>query len=139
MAKELRNRKDIPDKYKWNMQDMFATDELWEEEAKQLLEMAKDLEKYQGRLGESAATLLEFFKKSDELKYHEERVIVYANQKYHEDTAVSKYQGYAAKADSISVALSSASSFTEPEILAMDEAVLNGFFEKRDASLFFLW
>lgn len=130
MAKELRNRKDIPDKYKWNMQDMFATDELWEEEAKQLLEMAKDLEKYQGRLGESAATLLEFFKKSDELKYHEERVIVYANQKYHEDTAVSKYQGYAAKADSISVALSSASSFTEPEILAMDEAVLNGFFEK---------
>ena len=130
MAKELRNRKDIPDKYKWNMQDMFATDELWEEEAKQLLEMAKDLEKYQGRLGESAATLLEFFKKSDELKYHEERVIVYANQKYHEDTAVSKYQGYAAKADSISVALSSASSFTEPEILAMDEAVLNGFFEE---------
>ncbi|MGN1155704.1 MAG: oligoendopeptidase F [Agathobacter sp.] len=130
MAKELRNRKDIPDKYKWNMKDMFATDELWEEEAKQLLEMAKDLEKYQGRLGESAATLLEFFKKSDELKYHAERVIVYANQKYHEDTAVSKYQGYAAKADSISVALSSASSFMEPEILAMDEGVLNGFFEE---------
>ena len=130
MAKELRNRKDIPDKYKWNMKDMFATDELWEEEAKQLLEMAKGIEKYQGRLGESAATLLEFFKKSDDLKYHAERVIVYANQKYHEDTAVSKYQGYAAKADSISVALSSASSFMEPEILAMDEAVLNGFFEK---------
>ena len=130
MAKELRNRKDIPDKYKWNMQDMFATDELWEEEAKQLLEMAKNLEKYQGRLGESAATLLEFFKKSDELKFHAERVMVYANQKYHEDTAVSKYQGYAAKADSISVALSSASSFMEPEILAMDEAVLNGFFEE---------
>lgn len=130
MAKELRNRKDIPDKYKWNMKDMFATDELWEEEAKQLLEMAKGIEKYQGRLGESAATLLEFFKKSDELKYHAERVIVYANQKYHEDTAVSKYQGYAAKADSISVALSSASSFMEPEILAMDEGVLNVFFEE---------
>ena len=128
MGKELRARNDIPDQYKWNMQDMFASDEAWEEEAKQLVELAKEIAQYQGRLSESAATLLEFLKKSDELDFHAERVIVYANQKYHEDTAVSKYQGYAAKADSIGVEVSSAVAFMSPEILAMDETVLEQFY-----------
>ena len=129
MAKELKSRKDIPDQYKWNMQDLFATDELWEEEAKQLQELAKEIAQYQGRLSESAATLLAFLKKSDEVDFHAERVIVYANQKYHEDTAVSKYQGYAAKADSIGVEISSAVAFMSPEILSMDEAVLEQFYK----------
>ena len=38
MGKEkLRSREEIPAKYKWNMQDMFASDELWEEEARIML------------------------------------------------------------------------------------------------------
>ena len=41
MGKELRARNDIPDQYKWNMQDMFASDELWEDEAQLLLDLAK--------------------------------------------------------------------------------------------------
>ncbi len=126
----LRSRSEIPAEYKWNMQDMFASDELWEEEAASLLDMAKEMEAYKGRLGESAATLLEFLKKSDEMDYHAERVIVYANQKYHEDTAVSKYQGYCAKADGIEVAVYSAVSFMEPEILAMDTEKLELFLKE---------
>ncbi len=125
----LRSRSEIPAQYKWNMQDMFASDELWEEEASQLLELAKEIEGYQGKLGESAATLLAFLKKTDELSYYAERVIVYAGQKYHEDTTVAKYQGYSAKADNISVAVSGAMSFMEPEILAMDEAKLEQFYK----------
>ena len=131
MSKDkLRKREEIPAKYKWNMQDMFATDELWEEEAQQVLELAKDIEAYKGRLAESAAGLLDFFKKLDEVQFHGERVYVYANQRYHEDTAVSKYQGYSAKADTIAVAMSSATSFMKPEILSMDEAVLEQFYKE---------
>jgi len=126
---KLRKRDEIPAQYKWNMQDMFASDELWEEEAQQVLDLAKELEEYKGRLSDSAATLLAFFQKLDEVQYHGERVYVYANQKYHEDTAVSKYQGYSAKADTISVAMSSATSFMNPEILSMDEAVLEQFYK----------
>ena len=130
-AKKLRMRDEIPAQYKWNMQDMFASDELWEEEAQLVLDLAKEAEScYKGKLSESAATLLEFFKKTDEINYHAERVIVYANQKYHEDTAVSKYQAYSAKADSIGVAVSSAVSYMNPEILAMDEALLDKFYQE---------
>ena len=68
MAREkLRKRKDIPDCYKWNMQDMFATDELWEEEAELSLKLADELAKYKGMLSASAKTLLEYFVKADKL------------------------------------------------------------------------
>lgn len=126
---KLRKRDEIPAEYKWNMQDMFASDELWEKEAEELLALAKELEQYKGRLSESAAVLLEFLKKTDEMNFHAERVIVYANQKYHEDTANAKYQGYCAKADTISVDISSAVSYMNPEILGMDEAVLEQFYQ----------
>ena len=130
---KLRKRDEIPAQYKWNMQDMFATDELWEEEAEKVLELAKELAQYKGRLSESAATLLEFFKKSDVVQFHGERVYVYANQRSHEDTAVSKYQGYSAKADNVAVAVSSALSFMGPELLAIDADVIEQFYKDEPA------
>ncbi len=127
---KLRTRDEIPAKYKWNLQDMFATDELWESEAQLVLDLANEIKSYKGRLSESAATLLEYLKKSDEVGYHLLRVYVYANQKYHEDTGRAKYQGFSGKADSILVEVNSASSFANPEILAMDEAVLAQFYKE---------
>ncbi len=126
---KLRSREEIPAEYKWRLEDMFASDELWEEEAEKVFELAKGVESYRGRLSESAAVLLEVLKKTDELNYYGSRVYVYANQKYHEDTAVPKYQGYAAKADSVMVAAGSASSYQRPEILKLDEAVLEQFYK----------
>ena len=127
----LRKRNEIPEQYKWNMKDMFATDEIWEEEASLVLKLAEEMKAYRGKLTSSADTLLEVMKKNDELGYHAARVYVYANQRYHEDTAVSKYQGYSAKADSVMVALSSATSFINPEILAADEAVFEQFYKEQ--------
>ena len=130
MAKgKLRKRNEIPAQYQWRMQDMFATDELWEAEAAQVLELAEEMKQYQGRLTSSPQVLLEAFVKSEELEYHATRVYVYANQKYHEDTNVSKYQGYAAKAGNIMVAISSATSYVNPELLAADESLFEEFYK----------
>lgn len=130
MGKEkLLSRDEIPAQYKWNMQDMFASDELWEEEADKVLEIAKEVEEYRGKLATGADVLLAALQKTDELNYYLTRVYVYANQRYHEDTAVAKYQGYSAKADSIMVSAGSAMSYQNPEILAMDEAVLEQFYK----------
>ena len=130
MAKgKLRKRNEIPAEYQWRMQDMFATDELWEAEAAKVMELAEEMKQYQGKLTSSPQVLLEAFEKSEELEYHATRVYVYANQKYHEDTNVSKYQGYAAKAGNIMVALSSATSYVNPELLAADEALFEEFFK----------
>ncbi len=56
-----------------------------------------------------------------------ERVYVYANQKYHEDTGNPVYQDLADKAGVIVVQTESATSFSTPEILSIPEETLERF------------
>jgi oligoendopeptidase F len=100
---------------------MYATDELWEQEYNKVLELAEAMKAFEGTLAENGKRLYEFFKKQDELYYYEGRVVVYANQRYHQDTAVNKYQGYAAQSDHAATAASEAVSFARPEILAITD------------------
>lgn len=127
---KARKRSEIAEEYKWNLEDMFATDELWEKEYSEIMELAKEISKFQGKLAESAKTMLAFFEKSDEIGFHFARLYVYANERYHQDTTVSKYQGYASKADTMSVAVSSSMAFLEPELLAIPEETIAKFMEE---------
>lgn len=129
--KILRKREDIPEEYKWKLEDMFASDEQWEQETRELLSSVQDVEKYKGKLGESAENLYLYFKKLDELVYHADRVYVYANQRLHQDTTVAKYQGYSSKADAVLVSLQSAIAFADPEILTIAEQTLEAFYNEK--------
>lgn len=127
--KRLRKREEIPQEYMWKLEDMFATDEQWAEESKKVEELAKELATFEGTLSLNAARLLQYFEKQDELNYYLTRVYVYANMRYHQDTAVSKYQGFSTKADTLSVMASSATAFGEPEILAMPVETMDSFYQ----------
>lgn len=128
--KNLRRREEIPQEYKWKLEDMFASDEKWEEETEKTLSYAKEIAKFEGHLSNDAATLLAYLEKNDEVSYHLARIYVYANQSSHQDTAVAKYQGYAAKAESIMIQVSSAAAFADPEILQIPEDTLEKFYEQ---------
>lgn len=56
-----------------------------------------------------------------------ERVYVYANQKYHEDTSNATYQDLSSKANRIAVQVESALSFATPEILSIPEEAVAQF------------
>lgn len=118
---KLRKRNEIPVEDTWCLEDMYATDELWEAEQQKLEQLADEIAEYKGTLAENGAKLLGFFEKSDEIAYYRSRVTVYANQRNHQDTAVSKYQGYVAKAEHASVKTAAAMSFAKPEILDIPE------------------
>ena len=72
----LRKRNEIPVEDTWCMEDMYATDELWEEEQQKLENLADEVAAYKGTLAKSGASLLGFFKKGDEIAYYRSRVIV---------------------------------------------------------------
>ncbi len=127
----VMKREEIAEEYKWNMEDMFASDELWEKEYDQTMDLCKEMKAFQGTLGDSAKQLLGYMKKQDEAAFHMSRVYVYANQRSHQDTAVSKYQGYASKADTLMVAYQSAASFAGPEILALPEEKIAQFYAEQ--------
>ncbi|MFQ9514813.1 MAG: oligoendopeptidase F [Eubacterium sp.] len=108
----------------WKMEDMFASDEIWEKDFDRASNMVKKYADFKGKVSESKEVLIDYFKFNDEINLLAERLYVYSNQRYHEDMANAKYQSYSGKAQKLVVEIGSAGSFFEPEILEMDEGVL---------------
>ena len=117
----LKKRSEVPAEYKWKLEDMFETDEQWEKEVEQTLLLIDEVSQFKGHLADNEIKFLKFLELEDRINYHLARIIVYSNQRSHEDTAVSKYQAYASRAESVMVKAASALSFADPEILAMSE------------------
>ncbi len=128
----LPKRSEVDKQFTWAIEDIFATDELWEKEYNKIKELLPKAESYKGRLVESAKNLLEFLKLSDELGILMDRVYVYANQRYHEDTANSVYQDLADKAGLLLVQMESALSFATPEILTISEDTLQKYMQEEE-------
>ncbi len=125
--KSLPKRSEVDVKYTWAIEDLYASDELWQKEYDKVKEMLPGIVEFRGRLGKSAEILLSFLQQQDELDKLMERIYVYANQKYHEDTANSVYQDLSNKANALSVQVRSALSFATPEILTIPEETIAQF------------
>ncbi len=121
-------RSEVPEELTWNLQDMFESDEAWMAEYESLKEMPKQIAAFQGRLGESAETLLEYLKAQDELELRLAPFYGYASCKNDQDQADARYQDMRGKTMSCLIAISSASAFATPEIMAIDEDRLNLFY-----------
>lgn len=126
-GKTLLKRSEVKKEFTWAIEDLYSTDELWEKDYNRLKEMIPQIEEYRGRLSESGKTLLDFLNLYCRLNILMERIYVYANQKYHEDTANSVYQELSDKAEVLNVQLNSALSFATPEILNIPEETLEKF------------
>ena len=130
--KKLQKRNEVDKKFTWAMEDLYASDDLWQQEYEKIKEMLPRALEYQGRLSKSAELLYGFLQLSDEISKRLERVYVYAGQKYHEDTGNPTYQDLSNKANALSVQVSSALSFATPEILAIPEETLSRFLQEQE-------
>jgi len=130
-AKELPKRSEIPVESTWKLEDIFETDELWQEEFKKLQEDIPKVENYQGKLAESADNLYDLLQLQDEISERLGKLYAYAHMRYDQDTTNSFYQGLNAQAENILTQASSAMSYVVPEILTMDEEKIDSFLEEK--------
>lgn len=126
----LPARSELAEADKWALEDLFLTDADWEAAVKQLEEQLAQLKGYAGKISASADALYAYLTLADETENLFEKVLVYSNEKMHEDMGNSTYQGYAAQAQAAATRLSAAEAFFEPELLAMEESRLQGFFKE---------
>lgn len=134
-VKSNKKRSEIDDKYKWAITDLYEDDALWQKEYDEVLALSKDLSTYEGHLGEGAETLYEYFLKSVQMNKLLERVYVYANQRYHEDTSNATYQKLSDMAGNLMVTVSSSTSFATAEILDIPEEKIDRFYKDEPALL----
>ncbi len=130
MSDAVLKRDEIESKYKWAIEDIYESDELFLEDCNKLEKLSKEIEELEGTFGKGSEYLLKVFEKKEEINRVAEKVVMYANMKFHEDTSVSKYQGYAGKAQAVCAMADNSMSFIEPEILEMEESIIYGYLEE---------
>lgn len=126
--KKIPERSEIREQDKWAIHDIYATDELWEEDLNKAKAYVPAYASYVGKLGQDAKTLLSFLKMEEEVAVLADALGNYAMRRSDEDARVSKYQAMAASVMSAYVELSSASSFATPEIMAISDETMERFY-----------
>lgn len=124
MDDRLPKREEVPAEMTWRLEDIYPDEVLWEKELQEAKELAAEVGKYEGRLGESARNLYEALKLYDDCSLKLDRAGGYSFMRHDQDAGNSRYQELELKAQSASVRVSEELSFLEPEILAIpDEAI----------------
>ncbi|WP_443712677.1 oligoendopeptidase F [Ruminococcus sp.] len=127
----IPKRSEVPEQFKWALEDIYPTDEKWVEDLQKLKAMPERIAAFKGRLGESAQTLYDFMQLSDEISVLCDSLGNYAQRRSDEDTANAKYQGFLGQLMNAYVAVNSAGSFETPEIISIEEEKLDKFYEEK--------
>ncbi len=126
--KGLPARSEISKADRWQLGDLFASDEAWEAEyAAVQRECARGVA-WKGRLGESARSLYEYLHWQEALSIRCNALGNYAARKGDEDTRISQYQAMLGRFGAQMAEERALTAFETPEILAIPDAKLEGFF-----------
>ena len=135
--RELKERKDIPKEYTWDLESMYDGVESWELDYKRVMKMANDFLDYKGKVINSSENLLNALKDNDELYRITYNVYSYSRMRMDEDTRIAETQSLADKGLSLYVEVGEKTSFLVPEILTLDRTTLENYFkENKDLTLY---
>lgn len=121
---EVKDRKDIDVKDTWNLESIYANNELWEEEYAALEKEAEEFAKLKGAIEEDVSKIPAVLDAYYGLHRRLSKLSVYARMRFDQDTTDSTYQTMSAKIGSLGVKIGAASAFVEPEILSYSKEQL---------------
>ena len=126
---QIKERSEIPDKYKWDLSVLYENVDAWKQAKDELAVKVEKLDANRGKLHESGdilhSTMVSFF---DALKDFYQ-LIVYANRLYDEDLRKSENQELTQQISNLGTKFSEKTSYLSPEILKIDPAALQKFYE----------
>ncbi len=126
------NRNEIPEKYKWNLGDIFETPAHWEKAFAEFSDTVAHLDEilaeYKGNLG-NRDTLLKFLKLSDQHDITLSRLYCYAFMSYNEDSQDAERQARFSQIYGLLTKYSAATSFVSPELSALPDETLQSFID----------
>ncbi|UCF33878.1 MAG: hypothetical protein JSV78_00940, partial [Phycisphaerales bacterium] len=125
-GKEVPTRDQIPDKYKWDLTDIYANQQAWEADFTKVEGMIDRLRKLEGTLSVSPQNLLQALQLRDQIGTMISRLVLYAHQSSHLDVGDSKMRAIADRSSTLNVKFGEATAWMEPELLEIpQETVLS--------------
>ena len=127
---KIRKRSEIPVEDTWAIEDLYSTDEAWEEDLKTLEADREMLASYEGKLGQSGQMLFEYLSKMENADVRAGRLGNYAMRMSDVDTRDATYQAMTGRFMSVAVGIGAACSFETPEIMTISDEKLEGFYQE---------
>jgi oligoendopeptidase F len=122
-----RDRSKIPDKFKWNLADLYRSDAAWRTAKEKVADESPQIAQYKGRLLSSAATLADALEKQSALSKELARLYVYAGLLADQDTRDSEHQGMKQQMVQLLSSFNAQAAYIEPEILKGDKNTIERF------------
>lgn len=124
-----KGRDQIPDRFKWNLADIFPSPEAWRTEMDHVQQRIGAAAAFKGGLGGSAGQLRQALETIFSLWRDLDKLNVYAYLNSIQDLRQSGPQAMQQEVERLYNTLSARVAYLEPEILAIPPAVLNSFLE----------
>ena len=128
-SEAIRARDQIPQEDTWALEDLYPSDESWEQALSALTARQAEAAAFAGKLGESGETLCAFLHLVEDVDGQTELLANYAMRKADQDTRNATYQAMVGKLMGVLTAVSAAFSFSTPEIMAIPEEAMEGFYK----------
>ena len=116
---ETRKREDIPEEYRWQLEDIYQNQDEWEKDFSRVQELINQIGAYQGGVGESASGLKQVIEILNEMQCKGDNLYVYSRMRRDEDNSNAQYQTLFDRAEGLGVQANAAVAFVVPELLTM--------------------
>lgn len=126
-AAQERDRTRIPDKYKWNLADIYPNEAAWRAAKEKVAADLPALRQFQGKLAQSAGMLADALDKEYAIDKEVSRLYVYASALADQDTRDSQHQGMKQEMAQLASNFSAQAAFIEPEILHAPKGAIERF------------
>jgi oligoendopeptidase F len=124
-------RKDVPDKYKWNLAEVYPSVADWQSDINLVETKLADITAFKGKLGKSSESLYDALKTYFNLTKTFYKAATYAGNLSNEDISISENQALTQQISSVGTKFGEAASFIEPEILLIPKEKIESFFKEK--------
>ena len=133
---QLPERSEVATQDTWDLEQMFETNELWNQAFAELESQVEGYATFRGKLQESPAQLKACLDFDSEVDRAANKLGVYAFLRTAEDQTNSDFQAMVARFQNLATRLGEAASYIRPEILSIDDDTMASFMESPELELY---
>ncbi|PLR80822.1 oligoendopeptidase F [Bacillus canaveralius] len=123
-------RSEVPEKLTWNLQDLFVSNEAWENELNEINNALPSFEQFKGKLQQGANYLRDCLLAQENLSIRLVRVSTYASLRQSEDGSSPENQANFSKLSALVADVNAALSFIDSEILSFPDGLVESYLQE---------
>ena len=122
----MKDRKDIPAKYKWDLSVIYADDKAFAADYSKVEKMIKEFPKHEKTMTKSAEGLYNCLRAMCDIEAIIEKLWSFASLNFSVDSSNNSFQALNGRVRSLAVQAGAASWFVSPRLLSLDVELVNG-------------